>query len=88
MRASASVHLAVGMQPCQADGGIGFIDGAIGVDAGGMLGDAGAVAERGFAGIAGLGVDLRQDDHHSPLSLRTNTNSRISATATACAMIR
>ncbi len=57
------VHIARRMQPRQPDGGVGFIHRAIGCDAQRMFGHPAAVAKRGFARVAGPGVDLVQNDH-------------------------
>ncbi len=57
------VEGALGMEPHQADGGVGLVDGAVGGDPGIVLGDPRAVAQRGLAAIAAPGVDARQLDH-------------------------
>ena len=52
------VRLVRRVQPGQPDRGVGLVDRAVGGDAGGVLGDPRAVAERGAALIAAAGVDL------------------------------
>ena len=47
----------------QAEDGVQLIDAAVGRDARVVLGDAAAVAEAGFALVAGLGVDAGEEDH-------------------------
>ena len=47
----------------QTEYGVQFIDLAVGRHARVILGHAGAVAEAGFAGVAALGVNARQEDH-------------------------
>lgn len=41
----------------EADHGVEFVDCAVGADAGGVFGDAGAVDERGHAAVACAGVE-------------------------------
>src|SRR5690606_3731658 len=48
----------------QANGRIGLVDGAIGADAVGVLGDPAAVAQPGGSVVAGAGIDLRQAVAH------------------------
>lgn len=55
--------LALGMEAGEAEGRIGLVDGAIGLDPEIVLGNAAAVAQRGPALVAAPGVDLRQLDH-------------------------
>ena len=57
------IELAPAVQARQADGGVGFVDRAVGRDPRGVLGDARAVDERGLALVAAAGVDARQLDH-------------------------
>ena len=54
------VGVAAGVQPRDADGGVGFVDRAVGLDPLVVLGHALAGAERGRALVAALGVDPRQ----------------------------
>ena len=72
----------------EANGRVHLVDGAIGGDAGGMLGDPRAVAERGVAAVTGAGVDFVQDNHAQPPMRRKKTKARITATAIACARMR
>ena len=55
-------------QPRQADRGIRLVDGAIGGDAGIVLGDARAVTQRGLATVAAARIDPGQPDQISALS--------------------
>ena len=57
------VHLTLGMEPSQADSGVGLVDRAISGDAEIVLGEAGPIAKRGLALIAAAGVDLGELDH-------------------------
>jgi len=59
----------------QAEQGVQFIDASIGRDARMILGDPAAVAEPGFALIAGFGVDARKVDHDD-LDPRTKARGR------------
>ncbi|MPM17351.1 hypothetical protein SDC9_63740 [bioreactor metagenome] len=57
------VGLALGMKPRQAERRVQLVDGAIGGDPQRVLGHPGAIAERGFAPVAGLRVDPVQNNH-------------------------
>ena len=62
------VEVTLGPQPGQADGGIGLVDCAIGLDPERMLGQARAVAQRCGALVPGPGVDAVQRDHGRTLA--------------------
>ena len=47
----------------QTQDGVQLVHAAVGRDPRVVLGDPRAVAQGGFAGVAGLGVDARQEDH-------------------------
>jgi hypothetical protein len=55
--------IAGGVQSGDADHRVGLVDGAIGGDAGIVLGHAPAVAQRGLPLVATTGIDARQLDH-------------------------
>jgi hypothetical protein len=74
------------MQPGKAQRGVQFVHGAIGLDPQRMLGHALAVRQRGFALVAGAGIDAVQDDHQLPLTRPREQQE--DAMATACAIRR
>jgi hypothetical protein len=55
-----------------AEDGVELVDGAVGLEAGVVLGDAGAAEEAGFAGVAGAGVDLRVAQGAPPVFCRSD----------------
>ena len=69
MRASIASSIAFGVQPGDADGAVGFVHRADGGDAQRVFGHARAVAEAGFARVAGFCVDVVQRDHARKPSL-------------------
>ena len=77
------------MQPHNANGGIGFIDGSISADAQIVFRAAFAAAERGGAVIAGPRVNAIEDDHF-PLLQRpiAQTASMVMTIATNCSSTR
>ena len=60
----------LGVQAREADRGVGLVDRAVGGDPQIVLGDPAAVAERGPAAVAALGVDLGQADQGPVSGLR------------------
>jgi hypothetical protein len=71
--ASISVHAAAGVDPRHADAGIGLVDRSVGGDPQVVFRPPLAGAERGRAVIAGLRVDLVEDDHAFPSARAVGT---------------
>ena len=65
LKAASSIGIADGMQPHHANHGIGFVEGAVGVNPQVVLLAPVAGAKRGRAVIAGAGVDTVEHDHSS-----------------------